>query len=156
MEKTITRMVAGASLKPDSASSRPVTFCGSRSERRTAKTAAASVEAMIAPSSSAGCHSMPGSQCTPAAVTTTDTATPTVASTPAGARGCLVSLHRVVRPPSVIEVQADDVLTGDHTDGEEQQQAGHTDAVGGAGRGDAGRQHRAGDQQCHVQLLRLS
>ena len=54
----------------------------------------------MAPSSSASCQSIPSSRCAPAAVTTMLTATPTVASTPAGASTRRTSANRVVRPPS--------------------------------------------------------
>lgn len=47
--KATTRMTTGASLKPDSASSAPVSRDGSGTLRRTEKTAAASVEDTTAP-----------------------------------------------------------------------------------------------------------
>ena len=68
--------------------------------RSTENTAAASVLEITAPSSRASCQFIPSSQCTAAAVTTVLTATPTVASTAAGARTLRMSLKRVVRPPS--------------------------------------------------------
>lgn len=49
VEKATTRMTTGASLKPDSASSTPVTRAGSGTLRSTEKTAAASVDETTAP-----------------------------------------------------------------------------------------------------------
>ena len=98
---TITRMTVGASLKPDSASSRPAMRRGSGSARSTANTAAASVEDTTAPISSDTCQSKPRNRCAPRAVTSALTPTPTVASTPAGASTVLMSPQLVVRPPSI-------------------------------------------------------
>lgn len=68
--------------------------------RRTEKTAAASVEETIAPSSIEVRQSRPTSQCAPAAVTNTLTPTPTVASTVAAGITGLTSRQLVLRPPS--------------------------------------------------------
>ena len=94
-------MTAGASLNPDSASSRPATRLGKGTTRSTENTAAASVEETMAPSSSASCQSIPSSRCAPAAVITMLTATPRVASIPAGASTLRTSANLVVRPPSM-------------------------------------------------------
>ncbi len=64
-----TRMTAGASLKPDSASRSPPSRLGSGTTRSTENTAAASVLDTMAPSNRASCQFMPSSQCTAAAVT---------------------------------------------------------------------------------------
>ncbi len=93
-------MTTGASLKPDSASSRPVSRRGSGTVRRTEKTAAASVDDTIAPSSSEVLQSRPTSQWAPAAVTKTLIPTPTVASTVAAPITGLASRQLVLRPPS--------------------------------------------------------
>ena len=93
-------MTAGASLNPDSASSRPATRRGNGSTRRTENTAAASVEDTMAPSSSANCQSMSSRTCAPAAVIAVLMRTPTVARTPAGASTLRTSANRVVNPPS--------------------------------------------------------
>ncbi len=95
-----TKITAGASLKPDSASSRPATRRGRGRTRRTENTAAASVEETMAPNNSAACQLTPSTRCTPTAVTTMLTITPTVASVAAGARTLRISLNRVVKPPS--------------------------------------------------------
>ena len=95
-----TRMTAGASLKPDSASSRPASRRGNGSTRSTEKTAAASVEDTMAPSSSASCQSIRSSRCAPTAVITVLITTPTVASAAAGASTLRMSANLVVRPPS--------------------------------------------------------
>ena len=94
-------MTAGASLNPDSASSRPATRRGNGTTRSTENTAAASVEETTAPSSSASCQSIPSSRCAPAAVTAMLTAIPTVAKAAAGAKTFRTSANRVVRPPSI-------------------------------------------------------
>ena len=92
--------MAGASLNPDSASSKPTTRLGNGKKRSTENTAAASVEETMAPSSSASCQSNPSSRCAPAAVTNVLIATPTVANAPAGASCLRMSVNRVVNPPS--------------------------------------------------------
>ena len=151
-------MTAGASLNPDSASSSPATRRGRGTTRSTENTAAASVTDTTAPSSSANCQSIPSSRCAPAAVTTMLTATPTVASTPAGASTRRTSANRVVRPPSieddrqcdraevvgeqvVVEVQSEAVLADDDADEEEQQQARQADSAGRPRGDDARQQH---------------
>ena len=58
-ENATTRITTGASLKPDSASSTPVSRDGSGTLRRTEKTAAASVEETTAPMISACRQSRP-------------------------------------------------------------------------------------------------
>ena len=163
-------MTAGASLKPDSASSRPATRRGSGSTRSTENTAAASVDDTMAPRSSASCQSIPSSRCAPAAVTTMLTTTPTVASAPAGANTLSdVGEPRrqaafdqddrqrdgaeVVGEQMFVELQAEPVLADDDADAEEQQQAGEADRGGRAGADDAGQQHEAADQQHQIQLL---
>ena len=93
-------MTTGASLKPDSASSMPARRRGSGTTRSTENTAAASVEASTAPSRNACTHSTPSRRWAPTATTTTDTAVPTVASTPAGATADRIVDQRVVSPPS--------------------------------------------------------
>ena len=94
-------MTAGASLNPDSASSSPASRLGSGTTRSTENTAAASVTETIAPRSSASCQFIPSRRCAPAAVIAMLTATPTVASIPAGASTRRMSENRVVRPPSI-------------------------------------------------------
>ena len=54
-----TSSTVGASLRPDSASSAPVTVRGSGTRRSTENTAAASVGEVTAPSSTASCQSRP-------------------------------------------------------------------------------------------------
>ena len=94
-------MIVGASLNP----TRPPAGRGaaprSGSARSTANVAAASVDDTIAPSSSARRHSRPSSRWTPAAVTAVDTATPAVASAPAGASSRRMLFHDVDMPPSM-------------------------------------------------------
>ncbi len=94
-------MTAGASLNPDSASSSPATRLGRGTTRSTENTAAASVEDTMAPRSRASCQSIPSRRCAPAAVIAMLTATPTVASIPAGASTRRTSENFVVRPPSI-------------------------------------------------------
>ncbi len=93
-------MTTGASLKPASASSMPDSRLGSGTLRSTAKTAAASVEVTMAPTSSEIVHDSGRSVCAATATTTTETATPTVESSAAGATEPLMLSHDVVRPPS--------------------------------------------------------
>jgi hypothetical protein len=100
-ENASTRITAGASLKPDSASRVPLSRFGSPMPRSTEKTAAASVEATTAPMVRESCQSKPSRKCAPSAVTATETPTPTVASTPAGATCLEIARHRVERPPSM-------------------------------------------------------
>ena len=94
-------MTTGASLKPDSASSMPLTRRGSGTLRSTAKTAAASVEARIAPMSRAVFHGMCRTKWAARATTPMETSAPTVASAAAGASEPLIVSHFVVTPPSV-------------------------------------------------------
>ncbi len=93
-------MTTGASLKPDSASSIPDSRLGSGTLRRTAKTAAASVEVTMAPMSREIVHDNGSSVCAATATTSTDTTTPSVESTAAGATESLMLPHDVVSPPS--------------------------------------------------------
>ncbi len=96
----VTRMTTGASLKPDSASSIPVIRWGSGTRRRTEKTAAASVEDRMAATSRAVFQSSRRTNRAASATTPTDTSTPTVESTAAGATERRMPDHRVLRPPS--------------------------------------------------------
>ena len=96
----VTRSTTGASLKPDSASSTPEICRGSGTRRSTENTAAASVEASTAATRKAICQSHPRNKCAATPTTSTDTPTPTVASTAAGATDRRMPDHRVVIPPS--------------------------------------------------------
>ena len=150
-----TRMTAGASLKPDSASSRPASRRGNGSTRSTENTAAASVEETMAPSSSASCQSMRSSTCAPTAVTTV-----LIDHTDGGqrARGCQ-HLADVGEPSGqtafdeddgqrrgadvpgqfdVVELQPQAVLAEHHSDEQEQQQAGKPHSGRHPGTDDAG------------------
>ena len=96
----VTTTTVGASLRPDSASSAPVRRRGSGSRRSTEKTAAASVGEVTAPSSTESSQLSPSTKWQKTAITSTLTATPTVASeTPSRITG-RISGHGVVRPPS--------------------------------------------------------
>ena len=97
----MTRITTGASLIPDSISRVAVSRGGRPSARRVEKTAAASVEDTIAPSSRPVRQPVSSSRTATPAVTSTLTATPTVDSTTASGTAGRTALHRVVRPPSV-------------------------------------------------------
>ncbi|MGY2700827.1 hypothetical protein ACVW2K_000411 [Nocardioides sp. HB32] len=58
-DTSVTSTTVGASLRPDSASSVPVSRRGSGTTRSTENTAAASVGEVTAPSSTASCHGSP-------------------------------------------------------------------------------------------------
>ena len=93
-------MTAGASLKPDSASSSPASRGGSGTRRSTENTAAESVGDSTAPMSTASCQLMSSSRCAATATTPTDAAVPRTASDPAAGTAWRMSRHEVVRPPS--------------------------------------------------------
>ena len=93
-------MTTGASLNPDSASSRPASRGGRGARRSTEKSAAASVEETTAPRSIPVSQSTSSSQWAEVPMTTTETAVPSVASSPAGAIAVLTDDQRVVSPPS--------------------------------------------------------
>ena len=96
----VTSTTVGASLRPDSASSAPVSRLGSGTTRSTENTAAASVGDVTAPSSSASSQGRPRTKWDARATMVTDTATPTVANeTPRRIDG-RISRQLVVRPPS--------------------------------------------------------
>ena len=95
-----TAMTTGASLKPDSASSRLVSRRGRGTLRSTEKTAAASVELRTAPTSSAETQSRSRTNLAATPTTPTDTMTPTVESRAAGATDGLMCFHEVESPPS--------------------------------------------------------
>jgi hypothetical protein len=97
---SVTRMITGGSLNPDSASSVARVRARSRSLRITANTAAASVEDTTAPSSMAVRASTSSTSQASAEVTVTLIATPTVARTPANPSTGRITGSRVVRPPS--------------------------------------------------------
>ena len=100
VEIRVTSTTVGASLRPDSASSAPVSRRGSGTTRSTENTAAASVGEVTAPSSTASSHGRPRRKWATTATTVTETATPTVASvTPSRIDG-FTSRQVVVRPPS--------------------------------------------------------
>lgn len=94
-------MTTGASLKPDSASRMPLTDRGSGTLRSTEKTAAASVEDRIAPTSIDCCHGSPKAKSTAPATTSTETTTPIVESAAAGPTLERMCSHEVVSPPSM-------------------------------------------------------
>ncbi len=98
--RATTRITTGASLKPDSASSRPPRRGGSGTLRSTEKTAAESVGASTAPISSASCQPTSSSRCAAMPTTPTDTAVPIVASAAAAGTTERMLSHGVVRPPS--------------------------------------------------------
>ena len=133
-----TRMTAGASLKPDSASSSPPSRRGSGTTRITENTAAASVLDTMAPSNRASCQFMPSSQCTAAAVTSVLTADTHRGQHAGGSEhfadvaepGGQTALDQddaqrggadVLGQLSVVEVQAEPVLANKHAHPEEQQ-----------------------------------
>jgi hypothetical protein len=96
----ITAITTGASLKPDSASRIPTARLGSGSARSTENTAAASVEVTAAASSRPTGQLSPSSRWAAVPATATDTATPRVDSTAAGATAGRIVRQRVVSPPS--------------------------------------------------------
>ena len=96
----VTASTDGGSFRPDSPSSIPDSVGGSGSLRSTEKTAAASVGARTAPSSSASRQPRPSSQCVHAATTPMLTTTPTVARAIAAGAARLACSQLVVRPPS--------------------------------------------------------
>ena len=95
-----TRITTGASLNPDSASSRPVSRRGSGTRRSTEHTAAASVEARTAPTSSAMVHETLSTKCAASPTTATETTTPRGDSSAAVAADRRMPSHEVVSPPS--------------------------------------------------------
>jgi hypothetical protein len=97
---SVTRMITGGSLSPDSASSVARMRGRSGSLRITANTAAASVEDTTAPSSTAVRASTSSNNHASAEVTETLIATPTVARTPANPITGPSTGSRVVSPPS--------------------------------------------------------
>src|SRR5579875_821874 len=97
---SVTASTDGGSFSPDSPSRIPESIGGSGSRRSTENTAAASVGARTAPTSSASRQPRPSSQCVPPATTTMLTATPTVASAIAAGAAARACAQLVVRPPS--------------------------------------------------------
>ena len=96
------RKIANGSLMPDSTSSVALTRGRNRSPRACSRknTAAASVEAMTAPISSASSSRAPSAHMAAGAVSAAVTSTPTVASMPAGPITLRKVWKRVRSPPS--------------------------------------------------------
>ncbi len=96
------RKIATGSLMPDSTSSVALTRGLNRSPRACSrkKTAAASVEATTAPTSSASVQPRPSVHAAAGAVSAAVTTTPTVDSMPAGPITLRKVWNRVRRPPS--------------------------------------------------------
>ena len=99
-DRATTRITTGASLKPDSASSTPVSRRGNGTRRSTEKTAAASVEVRTAPTSRATVQLTFKIRYAALPTTATETATPRVDRAAAGATDDRIEDHSVVRPPS--------------------------------------------------------
>ena len=97
---TVTMMMAGGSLNPDSPSRVVRTFDFRGRRRRIANTAAASVDETIAAIRMPVRRSTPNTSIAMDDATATDTSTPTVPSSPARAATGLNSDQRVVKPPS--------------------------------------------------------
>ena len=97
---TVTMMIAGGSLKPDSPSRVVRTFDLRGRRRRIANTAAASVDETIAAIRIPVRRSTPSTSIAMDEATATDTSTPTVPSSPAREATGLNSAQRVVNPPS--------------------------------------------------------
>jgi len=97
---TPTRITIGASLRPDSPSRTDRTRAGSGSPRSTENTAAESVGAVTAPMRTAVGKSKPRTPTQNEATRAMDTATPSVASSPAIVSDPRMSTQRVVKPPS--------------------------------------------------------
>ena len=100
VEIRVTRTTTGASLRPDSASSVPVSRRGSGTTRSTENTAAASVAEMLAPSSTAISHGRSNTKCATRATTVTEIATPNVANATLSRMDPRMSFQLVVTPPS--------------------------------------------------------
>ena len=100
--RTMVRKIANGSLMPDSTSS--VALTRGRSRRPLAcsrkNTAAASVEAITAPTSKASVQLSPSAQAAAGAVSPAVISTPTVASIPAGPSTLRKVANLVRRPPS--------------------------------------------------------
>ena len=92
--------MAIGSFPPDSASSVRARRRGIRVERSVANTAAASVDATIAPSSIASSQERSNSSLAAAPVTSVLTITPTVLRSEAGTATSRSRRHEVCRPPS--------------------------------------------------------
>ena len=151
---------------PDSTSSVALTRGRSRSPLAWSRknTAAASVEAITAPTSSASVQFSPSAQAATGAVSAAVIRTPTVASRPAGAS----TLRKVAKPgaqaaveqdqaerhradrvgePHVVELDAADAgFAGQHADQQEDQQQRRAEAQRDQARHDAG-QHQHGAEQ---------
>ena len=158
-ENIRTRMTAGASLKPDSASSSPAIRLGSGTTRCTENTAAAcelpvhpeqQVRARgrdrhADPDAEGGQHAC-GRQHPP------DVGEPrreAAFDEDDGQR----DRAEMVGEQIVLEVQSEPVFADDDTDAEEQKQARQTDGGGRARGHDAGQQHEPAGQQYQIQLL---
>jgi len=100
VDSRTTSTTTGASLSPDSASSRVCSREGRRRPRATVNTAAASVGASTAPMRTAVRRSSPVIQCSGRATTKMLTATPNEARMVAGTITGRTVDGRVVRPPS--------------------------------------------------------
>ena len=96
----VTSTTVGASLRPDSASSAPVSRLGSGTTRSTENTAAASVAEVTAPSSTDSSQERPSTKWAARATTVTEIETPIVASATPIRIEPRISLQFVVRPPS--------------------------------------------------------
>ena len=164
-----TRMITGASLKPDSASRIPDRREGSGRRRSTEKTAAASVGASTAPSRVAMRQSAPISQCAVAATTTMLTAVPTVASAIAAGTPARTSDQRVVMPPSarirtsaarpsvsasqrIIELDAEPGLAEQQPQRQVEKEAGQPAAMRHPDRHDGRDDHDGAEQQPQIEL----
>ena len=102
IESVTTKITAGASFMPDSASRIAESRGLMRSRRRVEKTAAASVDDSTAPYSRANCQDRPSRRCSRTPTTATLTTTPTVASMAAAVITGRTTDQRVVRPPSAM------------------------------------------------------
>ncbi len=101
MQPIVMKMAIG-SLEPLSISIVATSFCGSETPpiRNTAKTAAASVEPTMLPSSKPSHQENPNTHMAASAVRTDVTSTPTVANESAGFQTCRTASSDVPRPPS--------------------------------------------------------
>ncbi len=92
----VTSSTIGASLKPDSPSTTARTWDGSGTRLSTEKTAAESVGERMAPSRTATGSGNPRTKCANTETSTTETPTPSVASSTACGSACRMSSQRVV------------------------------------------------------------
>ena len=156
----VTASTDGGSLSPDSPSRMPASSGGSGSLRSTEKTAAASVGARTAPSSSASRQAMPSSQCVQQATTAMVITTPAVASVIAAGRALRACSQLVVSPPSAristsaarpsvsavsasLKLMPMPLLAEQQAEAEKDEQGGQADTVRQPGRHD-GHKHGGG------------